>query len=177
MSVPAGDGLTDRHLTLFGAIVHAFACHEWEMLKIASAISGAPVFSIKLMTDRLDFSGKREGFINLLRQSNQPVERVDCILRHLVPPQTYARLCNDIVHSSWIPGDPAGLIFPAWLSHGSLKAIKPQQHIGGDERNLVETFEDRRSYTIQDFEDIADLLHKNLIALRSYATSCRLEPA
>lgn len=174
MTIPAGDCLTDRHFTLFGAIIHEFACHEWEILKITSALSGAPVFSVKLMTDRLDFNGKRENLISLLRHSNQPVGRIDSILRHLAPPQTYARLYNDILHSAWIPGEPAGLIYPAWLSHGSLQAIKPQQHIGGDERTVVETFEDRRSYTIEDFEDIADLLHKNLTALRSYASSCGL---
>lgn len=146
------------------------------MQSIMSVISGADTTSIKILTGRLDFGQKRDTLLDMLQHSCRPQEQIHRIQQHLAPPHTYARLRNDIAHSTWIASQSANVIYPAWLSHGSVHAIKAQRILDQDDK-FSETYADQHSYTLDDLQDILDRLTTNLDAFDSYARDVSLTSA
>src|SRR5580704_8878114 len=98
------DCLTERHLLLFGTIIQWFARYELLMQEIMAAVTEADSGSVILLVRGLDFSGKRQALIDLLRHRTIPLDRYDEINRYLMVAHTLTPLRNDIAHSGWIPG-------------------------------------------------------------------------
>jgi len=168
--------LTGRHLTLFGALVQAYARHEVLIEEIIAKISGADATSIKLLTCGLSFTQKHDAFFNLLRHRAMPRRDIDQIGKFLEVLQTHALLRNDIAHSTWIAGDPRTLILPAWLSKGPKAAVKPDHDIGRSGSGFREIYEDSVTYTVGDLEEIVMLLDANFENFRDFARERDLVP-
>jgi hypothetical protein len=162
------DYLSEEHLMLFGAIIQWFARHEILMHEIMGAVSGSDATSMKLLTNGLSFTVKRDALFNLLRHRAVPLDRVDQVRRHLEILHTFTPLRDDILHSAWVGGKSANSIRPAWLSHGAVAAIKPVHDIGEHSKAFIEDYNDDVTYTLNDLKDIADNLEVNYARFREY---------
>jgi hypothetical protein len=67
------DCLTEQHLLLFGAIIQWFARHELLMQDIMATVAGSDTAAIMLLTRGLDFEGKRQALLDLLRHRAVPL--------------------------------------------------------------------------------------------------------
>lgn len=177
MSEKVSTGLTERHLLLFGTIIQWFARYESLMQEIMATVSGADATSIKLLTDGIGFAEKRRALLNLLRHRAVPFDQIEQIQSYLQVVRTFAQLRDDIAHSVWITGQPQNLIWPAWLTHGPLTAVKPLHDLGKHMEDFVEDKDDKVTYTLDDFADISESLATNYTGLREYAVGHGLAPS
>jgi hypothetical protein len=115
MEKPFSDCLTDRHLSLFGSIVQWFARYEVLMQDVMAALAGADSTTVMFLTRGLNFNGKRRALLDLLRHRSIPLDQFDRIDRHLVVPDTFSSLREDIAHSTWILSAPSSWIQPNWI--------------------------------------------------------------
>ena len=168
------DCITDQHLMLFGAVIQWFARHEVLMEEIMASLSGADATSIKLLTSGLNFTEKRDALFNLLSHRAVPLDQIDRMQRYLVVLRTFTPLRNDIAHSAWIKGKPDNLISPAWLSHGSLKAVKPEHEIGEQAKVFIEHYEDQVTYTLDNLKETVERLEINYVGFQEYAAGIGL---
>jgi hypothetical protein len=67
--------LTERHLLLFGTIVHWFARYELLMQQIMAVVLQVESGCILLLTRDLDFSEKRQALFDLLRHRKIPLDQ------------------------------------------------------------------------------------------------------
>lgn len=153
------DCLNERHLQLFGAIIHWFARYERLMLEMAAHVAGSDYAAILLLTRGLDFEGKREAVLDLLRHRRVPLDQNDRIQAYLGVPQTLTRLRNDIAHSTWTSIRYANWIQPDWI-------LRPPPRIkasrkDSDADDFVEDENDKIGYTIADLEEIVRSLSAN----------------
>ncbi|GAB7540597.1 hypothetical protein [Cupriavidus sp. 8B] len=109
------DCLTPRHLQLFGAIVQWLARYELLMQTLMAKLAGSEIASAMLLTRRLDFGGKRQALLDLLRHRAHPLDQYDKICAYLLVPLTYTPLLYDITRSVWQPGAHAHLIQSDWI--------------------------------------------------------------
>jgi hypothetical protein len=137
--------------------------------EIMATISGADVTSIKLLTTDLNFTKKREALFNLLRHRAVPLDQVEQIRSHLLILQVFTPLRDDIVHSVWIEGKPQNSIWPVWLSHGPLTAIKPWHDLDKHAKEFVENDEDQVTYTVDNLQEIVENLEGNYAPFQQYA--------
>jgi len=173
MSHGTPDCIDDRHLLLFGRVVHCFARHEALIQEIMAAVSGADATSIKLLTRSLSFTEKREALFNLLRHRAVPLDQIDQIQGYLLVLQTFTSLHDDIAHSVWIEGKPSNLIWPNWLTAGPLTAIKPVHDIGQG-KNFIEDDADKVTYTLDELKGNVETLEANYVSFREYAAGLGL---
>ena len=115
--------LTERHLLLFGTIVHWFARYELLIHKLMANVIGTDANSIMLLTRSLDFSAKRRALFDLLRRRAIPLDQFDRLNEFFTVPQTLAALRDDIEHSAWVPGPAASIQRDAILR--TPRSIKP----------------------------------------------------
>lgn len=169
MSKAAPGNITEQHLLLFGAIIQCFARYEVLMQEIMATVSGADATSVKLLTTSLSFAEKREALFRLLCHRAVPSDQTDQIRSYLRIPSTFMSLRDDIAHSVWTEGNPQGSIWPAWLSHGSLTAVKPLHDIGGQTKAFVEDDSDKTTYTLDDLREISQRLAVTHSGLEAYA--------
>jgi len=154
------DSLTERHLLLFGTIIHWFARYELLMQEVMAAVAGCDGASIMLLTRGLDFSGKRRALLDLLRHRKLPVDRFDRMSSYLMVPHTLTPLRNDIAHSVWIPGASGGAIQPNWILRLP-RSIKP---LHGDD--LPD--EDSLGYSLEDLKETVETLAENYARFSDY---------
>ena len=94
--------LTERHLMLFGTIIQLFARYELLMQEVMTTISGAAPAAIILLTRNLDFRGKRQALLDLLRHWTVPVDQYDRVGAFLLVPEEMTPLRDDIAHAAWV---------------------------------------------------------------------------
>jgi hypothetical protein len=80
------DCLSERHLLLFGTIIQWYARYEFLIQEIMAATAGCDTGSIVVLTQGLDFGGKRRALLDLLRHRNIPLDQYDRINGYLVVP-------------------------------------------------------------------------------------------
>jgi len=115
MNTATSGGLTERHLTLFGAIVHSYARYELLMQRIMARAIGADGSAVILLTRTMTFTQKRDALLALLRHRRVPLDQVDAIRDCLKLPSRMRTLCDDIRHSDWTAGASKDSIQPAWI--------------------------------------------------------------
>jgi hypothetical protein len=174
MSKAAASCVTDQHLLFFGTIVQCFARYEFLMQEIMAAVSGADATSVKLLTATLSFNEKRDALFRLLSHRAVPFDQIEQIRSYLRIPSAFTSLRDDIAHSIWTEGVPQGSIWPAWLSHGSLTAVKPLHDIGSQAKAFVEGDADKVTYTLDDLREISHRLTLNHSGLEAYAVAIGL---
>jgi hypothetical protein len=168
--------LTDRHLFLFGSIIHWFARYEGTMEAVMSAVCGASHADVMLLTRRLDFGARREALLDLLRRHGTPMDRLDRICAHLLVPHTHMPLWRDIVHSAWRSGRHPESVQPNWILNlpSTITAVtedldRPsEQQIVRDDREFT--------YSIEDLRDIERLLAENHRAMSKFLHESGLLP-
>jgi hypothetical protein len=109
------DCLTDRHLLLFGTILHGFARYERLISEISATVAGSDYAAVILLTRGLDFEGKRPALLDLLRHRAVPLDQYDRICTFLKIPEGLIRLRNDIAHSTWTSVRYSNWIQPDWI--------------------------------------------------------------
>lgn len=156
------DYLTERHLLLFGTIIQWFARYELLMQEVMAAVTGSDSACVMMLTRSLDFSGKRQALLDLLRHRSIPLDRYDRINEHLMVPHTLTPLRNDIAHSAWIPGPAANSIQPDWI----LRLPPSITPLRGEE--FVERQEDQIAYSLEDLGEAVETLVANYERLSDY---------
>ena len=171
----AQDCLTEHHLLLFGTIIHWFARYERLVLEISARVAGSDYAAVMLLTRGLDFEGKRQAVLDLLRHRAVPLDQYDRICAYLDVPHCLTRLRNDIAHSTWISARYSNWIQPDWL-------LQPPQRIEvwhqGSAAAGGEFVEDAKiGYTIDDLDEIARTLSANHASFTNYLREVRLVPS
>jgi hypothetical protein len=156
------DCLTERHLLLFGKIIHWFARYEFLMQGVMATVTGSDSASIMLLTRGIDFNGKRRALLDLLRHRTIPLDRYDRINAYLMIPHTFAPLRHEIAHSTWIPGSSSSWIQPDWILRVPL-GVTP---FHGED--FVEQRDDKIAYSFEDLGEAVDTLAANYDNLYSY---------
>ncbi len=167
-----GPGLTERHLLLFGTIIQGFAQYEVLMQEIMAAVSGADLTSIKLLTVDIDFVAKRNALFRLLHHHAVPHDQVDQMRSYFQVADTFLPLRSDIAHSAWVQGRPQNSVWPLWLTHGPLQAVKPLHHDSAQPPAAGD--EDRATYSLDDLAEISRNIAASCAGLRAYAASLGL---
>ena len=162
--------LGDRHHAMFGALVQRFAHHEALIDGVIATLSGASVASVKLLMASLDFVQKCDALLNLMRHRGIPVAQYDRVLRFTNAPRTHFDLFRDILHSTWAKSESQNVIYPKWLSHGPAESVKPLHNVGTNGGAFQEWPEDRTSYTLDDLDEISQLLVTNCEEFHMYPT-------
>jgi hypothetical protein len=155
------DCLTERHLLLFGTIIHLFARYELLMQEIMATVAGSDSAAVMLLTRSLDFGGKRQALFDLLRHRTVPLDQCDRIAEFLMVPHTLTPLRDDIAHSAWIPSKSPASIQPDWLFRPR-RAVEPlRNEPGAPEENFVARGHDKTAYTLDDLGEIVETLAAN----------------
>lgn len=173
----SADCLSERHLLLFGSIIHWFARYERLMLEIAASVAGSDYAAMLLLTRGLDFEGKRQSLLDLLRHREIPLDHYDRIYGFLGVPQASMQLRNDIAHSTWISVPYSGWIQPEWVLHPPPRVKPRRTDPGASADKFVETEEDKIGYSIGDLEEAAANLAANHANFADYLREIRLIPA
>jgi hypothetical protein len=169
MSAVVAGCLTERHLTLFGAIVQWFAHHELLMQEIIATVIGSDSAAVMLLTRDLTFGEKHRALLGLLHHRSVPLDRFDAVRAYLKVPNALSRLCDDIEHSAWVAGRSPNSIQPDWILQRP-PTIKPM-HKAADTRpeDFKEDEDDRVEYTLDELAEIAETLRENHESLFNYA--------
>jgi hypothetical protein len=169
------DCLTERHLLLFGTIIHWFARYERLMLEISATVAGSDYAAMMLLTRGLDFEGKRKALLDLLRHRAVPLDQYDRVCEYLKIPHGLTRLRNDIAHSTWTSVRYSNWIQPDWILQPPprVKAWRNDSAVSGGDS--VED-DDKVGYTIDDFDEIARTLSANHEGFVNYLREVRLIP-
>jgi hypothetical protein len=155
------DCLTEPHLLLFGTIIQWFARYELLMQEVMATVAGSDSASVMLLTSGLDFSGKRQALLTLLRHRAIPVDQFDRVYDYLLVPQTLTPLRNDIAHSAWIPGPSSNSIQPDWILRLP-PSVKPlRDDLDAPSKSFVERDRDEATYTLDDLDEIVKNLAEN----------------
>ncbi len=161
------DCLTTRHLQLFGTIVQWFARYELLMQDVMATVAGCDAAAIMVLTRRLDFAGKRQVLLDLLRHRPVPLDQFDRVRGYLVIPDNLTPLRNNIVHSAWRPGSSATGVQPNWIL-GIPPSVKPLRGDPAMPGSYVEDDDDRTEFTLDDLGQIVDSLAENYGMFLSY---------
>jgi hypothetical protein len=168
MEKPLSDCLTERHLSLFGSIVQWFARYEALMQNVMAAVVGADVAAVMFLTRGLTFNGKRRALLDLLRHRAIPLDQFDRINRHLVVPDTFSSLREDIAHSTWISSTPSSWIQPNWvlLEPPGVKPLRSDPCALG--QNYVELDQDKLAYSLERLDETVQTLAANYESFEDY---------
>jgi hypothetical protein len=168
MTMDAEHCLSDRHLTLFGAIIRWYARHEQLMLRLMAAVAGCDGSAVMILTSNLDFNGRRSALLDLLRHRATPLSLYDRICHFLTVPGTILRLRNDIAHSPWTAAPNTHLIQPVWIFRRQ-PGVKPLHGDPDDvERRYVECDDDKLDYSLEDLESSVRTLAENYQAFAAF---------
>ncbi|WER50617.1 hypothetical protein CupriaWKF_30030 [Cupriavidus sp. WKF15] len=121
-----------------------------------------------LLTRRLDFGGRREALLDVLRHHGTPMDQFDCICGYPLVPHTHMPLWHDIVHSAWRCGRLAESIQPNWILNlpSTITAVTDDPYRPSEQEM---TRDDREfTYSVDDLEDIVRLLADNHGAMSKY---------
>ena len=153
--------VTDNHFLAFGAIIHLFARHEFLMIGIVSALTGATIFHTAMLMAELPYRGKRDTVLALIKLllSHTQVEQIKGYLGQL---HTWNALRNSIAHSTWVEG----------ARPDSIKAFG--MSVRGGEADPKGVGEDERDYTAKELNDISDQLKRLHTRFRKYLDSQNL---
>jgi hypothetical protein len=174
MSLTTSDCLTERHLMLFGTIVHWFARYEVIMQQIIATIIGSRSADVLLLTKHLTSGEKRIVLLDLLRHRLIPLDQFDAVYKYLTIPETFSLLVSDIKHSAWVTGRSSNSIQPDWILRPK-PTIKPV-HGGGDGRSdgVLQDYEDTVEYTLEQLTETAKTLGENYHRFAAYCRSVGL---
>jgi hypothetical protein len=167
-------GLTERHLMLFGTIIQLFARYELLMQEVMTTVAGADPAAIMLLTRRLDFRGKRQTLLDLLRHWTVPVDQYDRIGAFLLVPEELTPLRDDIAHAAWIADEYSSGIQPAWILRPppSIKPLRDDPRGGGNK--FIERNDDKTTYTLKGLEDMINSLAANYEQFLEYLQQIEL---
>ncbi|MGD0850376.1 hypothetical protein [Bradyrhizobium sp.] len=174
MSVAPSDCITERHLLLFGTIVHWFARYEVLMQRIMATVTGSHLADVMLLTKTLTPDQKRIALLDLLRHRAIPLDRFDAVYKYLTIPETFSLLLSDIEHSVWVAGKSSHSIQPDWILRPR-PTIKPL-HSGEDGRSegFLEDYEDKVEYSLEQLRETAATLSENYQGFAAYCRSVGL---
>ncbi len=162
------DCLTERHLSLFGAIIRWFARYEQLILRLTAAVAGSDASATMILTRKLDFNDKKLALLDLLRHRATPLDQYDRISNFLTIPGTFLRLRHDIAHSPWTSAPTPYSVQPVWIFHRQ-PGVKP---LHGDPDNIkaryVEGNEDKLDYSLDELEGITETLAANYANFSAY---------
>jgi hypothetical protein len=162
------DCLTERHLSLFGSIVQWFARYEVLMQDVMAAAAGADPAAVMFMTRGLNFNGKRRALLDLLRHRAIPLDQFDRINHHLVVPDTFSSLRDDIAHSTWLSATRSSWVQPNWI----LRMPPQVKPLRGDPcalgQNFVELEQDKVAYSLKNLDETAQTLAANYASFVDY---------
>lgn len=176
MTKPTHDCLTARHLQLFGAIVQWFARHELLMHEIMAVVSGADTASVMLLTQGLDFRGKRHALLDLLRHRAVPMSRFDAIAGYLLVANSHAGLRDDIVHHAWEPAHTSSTVQPDWVI-GRTREVRPvRDDPAKPSAGFIMSAREKMSYSLDDLTEIAATLAANHAAFLTWSREAGLLP-
>lgn len=166
--------VTERHLLLFGTIIHWFARYERLMTEISAKVAGSNYAAVMLLTRGLDFEGKRKALLDLLRHREVPLDQYDRVCEYLKIPHGLTRLRNDIAHSTWTSVRYSNWIQPDWILQPPprVKAWRNDSAVSGGEQVADE--DDKIGYTINDLDEIVGILSANHIGFVNYLREVRL---
>ena len=174
MNTATSARLTERHLTLFGAIVHSYARYELLMQRIMAKAIGADGSAVILLTRTMTFTQKRDALLALLRHRRVPLDQIDAIRDCLKLPSRMRTLCDDIRHSDWTAGASKDSIQPAWIFNLS-PTIKPLHRTGDtNSEDFLEDDDDRTEYTLDELVVIAERLVENYGAFLDFVRETHL---
>jgi hypothetical protein len=155
------DGLTERHLLLFGTIIQWFARYELLMQEVMATVAESDTACIMLLTRGLDFRGKRRALLDLLRHRTIPLDQFDEIGKYLMIPHNLTPLRDDIAHTTWSANVSSSWIQPDWILQPA-PSVKPvRKELGVHDVIFIERDEDKVGYTVDDLEQIAYNLGAN----------------
>lgn len=162
------DCLTERHLLLFGTIIQWFARYELLMQEIMATVAGSDSACVMLLTRGLDFDGKRQALLDLLRHRVIPLDQFDRVNAFLIVPHTLTPLRNDIAHSAWISAPYPNSIQPDWILRlpPSVEPLRDNPNVPSG--NLVERDEEKVAYSIDDLYEIVENLAANHARFSNY---------
>jgi len=168
------DCLTDRHLLLFGTIIHWFARYELLMQNMMAAVARTDAASVMLLTRGLDFSGKLRALLDLLRHKTIPLDQFDRISELLMIPHTLTLLRNDIAHSGWIPHKIGNWIQPDWILHfpPSVKPLRADLNVPTP--TFTELDQDKVGYSVDELSEVASRLAATYAQLSDYVREIHL---
>jgi hypothetical protein len=168
MTTAIPECLTERHLLLFGTIIQWFARYELRMQEIMAMVAGSDPACVMLLTRGLDFSGKRQALLDLLRHREIPLDQFDRVCAWLMVPHTLTPLRNDIAHSTWIPGRSPHSIQPDWILRPlpSVRPLRDDPHAPAE--GFVKHDRDDVAYTLADLDEIVENLAANYQQLSDY---------
>jgi hypothetical protein len=174
MNAATSTPLTERHLQLFGAIVHCYARYELLMQRIMAKAIGADGSAVILLTRTLTFLEKRLALLALLRHRRVPLDQIDAIRDYLKLPSRLRTLCDDISHSDWTAGAVVDSIQPAWVFNDpkTIKALHKTADTSADD--FQEDDDDRTEYSLDDLAAIAERLAANYGAFEDFVREARL---
>ena len=163
---PAISNLSDDHLRLFGRIVQIYARYELLMQCLMARVAGCTPAAVMILTRGLDFSGKREAVLDLLRHSKIPLDQFDRINKLLVVPATLNQLRHDVAHCIWVKGEAPDSIQPDWILQ-PVPSVRPL-HLTPESALPVETDADRVTYSLDQLDAACANLEGNLATLEDY---------
>ncbi len=168
------DCLTERHLLLFGSIIQWFARYERLMLEAMATVANSDSAAVMLLTRGLDFEGRRQAFLDLLRHRAVPLDQYDRICSYLRIPQALTRVRNDIAHSTWISVRYSSWIQPDWIlrSPSRVKPLRNESGVPG--ADFIEGDEEKTQYSIDDLDEIVANLSANHENFSNYLHEIRL---
>jgi len=170
------DCLSERHLLLFGTIIQWFARYELLMQDIMAVVSGSDAASVMLLTRGLDFGGKRQALLDLLRHWTIPLDQFDRISEYLMVPHTLTPLRNHIAHSAWIVSPAQNSIQPDWILR-PLPGIKPlRDDPSVPSEDFVERDEEKIAYTLDSLTETVEILAENHKSFSEYLREVGLIP-
>ncbi len=174
MSGSTSSCLTERHLTLFGAIVHWLAQYEVLIQRITATVIGSHSADVMLLTKNMTLGEKRIALLGLLRHRAIPRDRFDAVYRYLVVPETFRALSSDIRHSAWVAGNSSNSIQPDWILRPK-PTIKPvHSGLDGPTEDFLEDYDDRVEYTMDELVETTRTLSENYQQFFAYCVSVGL---
>jgi hypothetical protein len=166
----SGEGLTERHMLLFGTIVQWFARYERLMVEATARLAGVDSTSAALMTRELRFEEKRRAFLNILRYRKVPIDQYDRVCEYLRVPHALSALRDNIVHATWTAGRQANSVQPDWVLNAPANV---QPSLGGVDAEFIKGQDEKVGYTLDDLAEAARTLSLNYAALASYVKEVR----
>lgn len=162
------DCLTEQHLLLFGTIVQWFARYELLMQEVMATVAGSDSACVMILTRGLDFSGKRQALLHLLRHRMIPLDQFDRVNAFLIVPHTLTPLRNDIAHSTWISAPYPNSIQPDWILRlpPSVEPLRGNPDVPSE--NLVEGNGEKVAYSLDDLNEIVENLAANHARFSTY---------
>lgn len=167
MTTAQVDGLTQRHLAVFGAILQGFARYE---LAIEQAIAGllrTDASSIAILMRQVSFMDKRMALLDLLRERSIPGDKWERIFAHLAVPARHVGLRNQIAHSTWAASPEPNSIQPDWILQWP-PSIEPTLQTPRSEDN---------QYTFEMLDEIASNLAARHQQFLAYLNDVGLMPS